>query len=100
MVSSTGQTMDQADDDQQGHGADSFEPPEARDALRTLAILAGVLIALVLSVVALDVIYGAEPHANRSPTARARSSVARSVSSVAARCPQAWCRKALPTSSH
>jgi hypothetical protein len=46
----------------------SFQPPEARNALRTLAILGGLLIVLFLSVMALDFIYGAEPHRGGNPT--------------------------------
>lgn len=46
----------------------SFEPPEVRNALRTLAILGGLLILLFLSVMALDVFYAAEPKAGGSPT--------------------------------
>jgi amino acid transporter len=46
----------------------SFEPPEARHAALTLSILGSLLVILFLGVVALDVVYGAEPHPGGSPT--------------------------------
>ena len=46
----------------------SFEPPEAKHAALTLTILGSLLVILFLGVVALDVVYGAEPHPSGSPT--------------------------------
>jgi amino acid transporter len=46
----------------------SFRPPEARHAAFTLTILGSLLVIMFLGVVALDVVYGAEPHPGGSPT--------------------------------
>lgn len=46
----------------------SFEKPEAQNAIRTLTILGFLLVGLFLGVVALDLIYGAEPHPGGNPT--------------------------------
>ena len=46
----------------------SFRPPEARHAALTLTILGSLLVIMFLGVVALDVVYGAEPHPGGSPT--------------------------------
>jgi amino acid transporter len=46
----------------------AFHPPEAKYAARTLAILGGLLVTLFLGVVALDVVYGAEPNPSGTPT--------------------------------
>jgi amino acid transporter len=46
----------------------SFQRPEARHAALTLTILGSLLVILFLGVVALDVVYGAEPHPGGSPT--------------------------------
>ncbi len=46
----------------------SFEPPEARNAARTLTILGAILIVLFLGVLALDLIYAAVPFPGGSPT--------------------------------
>jgi amino acid transporter len=46
----------------------TFRPPEARHAAFTLTILGGLLVIMFLGVVALDVVYGAEPHPGGSPT--------------------------------
>jgi amino acid transporter len=46
----------------------SFEPPEARHAVRTLTILGGLLIVLFLGIMVLDVVYGAEPRPGGNPT--------------------------------
>jgi len=55
----------------------TFQPPEVRNAQRTLVRLGVILIVLFLGVDVLDLAYGAEPHLSGSPTVVAQ--VARSV---------------------
>ncbi|HVA22169.1 MAG TPA: APC family permease [Candidatus Micrarchaeia archaeon] len=46
----------------------SFQPPEVRNAQRTLVRLGVILVVLFLGVDLLDLLYGAEPHLSGSPT--------------------------------
>ena len=50
------------------NGVPSFEEPRVPNAIRTLAMLGGLLVLLFVGVEVLDVLYAAEPHPGGSPT--------------------------------
>ncbi|MDQ6922505.1 MAG: APC family permease, partial [Candidatus Dormibacteraeota bacterium] len=50
------------------NGVPAFKEPRTENAMRTLAVLGGLLILLFIGVEALDVIYTAEPHRSGNPT--------------------------------
>ncbi len=50
------------------NGVPSFEEPRVPNAIRTLALLGGLLVLLFVGVEVLDVLYAAEPHPGGSPT--------------------------------